>query len=56
MQTPKKPLNIQIDTPNVDVEFDRNAEGDRTLKVKAEPIPFIQKIKAIGKILRGKLK
>lgn len=56
MKTPKKPLNIQVDTPNVDVEFDRNADGDRVLKVKAEPIPFIQKIKTIAKVLRGKLK
>jgi simple sugar transport system permease protein len=51
---PKKPLKVNIDTPNVDVDFNRNEVGDRELNVKVEPIPFIQKIKKIGKLLFGK--
>jgi hypothetical protein len=51
---PKKPLKVNIDTPNVDVDFNRNEVGDRELNVKVEPIPFIQKIKKIGKLLLGK--
>jgi len=51
---PKKPLKVNIDTPNVDVDFNRNEVGDRELKVKVEPIPFIQKIRKIGKLLFGK--
>jgi hypothetical protein len=51
---PKKPLKVNIDTPNVDVDFNRNEVGDRQLNVKVEPIPFIQKIKKIGKLLFGK--
>lgn len=51
---PKKPLKVTIDTPNVDVDFSRNAVGDRELNVKVEQLPFLQKLKKIGKILRGK--
>lgn len=51
---PKKPLKVNIDTPNVDVDFNRNEVGDRELNVKVEPVPFIQKIKKIGKLLFGK--
>lgn len=51
---PKKPLQVNVDTPNVDVEFERNKEGDRKLNVKVEPMPFMQKIKKIGKLLFGK--
>lgn len=53
---PKKPLKVQVDTPNVDIDFERNKVGDRTLNIKAEPIPLITKIKTVIKILRGKLK
>jgi hypothetical protein len=51
---PKKPLKVNIDTPNVDVDFNRNEVGERELNVKVEPIPFIQKIRKIGKLLFGK--
>jgi hypothetical protein len=51
---PKRPLKVNIDTPNVDVDFNRNEVGDRELNVKVEPIPFIQKIRKIGKLLFGK--
>lgn len=53
---PKKPLKVNVDTPNVDIEFNRNAEGERNLNIKVEKIPFFQKIKSIVKILKGKLK
>lgn len=53
---PKKPLKVNVDTPNVDIEFNRNAEGERNLNIKVEKIPFFQKIKSIVKILKGKFK
>jgi hypothetical protein len=53
-KTPKKPLNINIDTPNVDINYDRNEQGEKKLNVKVEKMPFVQRLKAIGKLLIGK--
>lgn len=50
----KKLLHLTVDTPNMDVEFDRNAEGERNVNVKVEKMPFLQKVKQIGKLLFGK--
>lgn len=50
----KKPVKISIDTPNVDVNYERNAEGEKKLNVKVEKMPLFQRIKAIGKLILGK--
>lgn len=54
MPKDKKPLKIEVDTPNVDVNFERNESGERSIKVKASEMPIVKKIKAIGKLIFGK--
>jgi hypothetical protein len=56
MKAPKRPLRIEVDTPNVDVNFDRNEAGDRVLQVKTEKIPLIEKVRQAVKLIRGKVK
>lgn len=49
----KKPLQISVDTPVGDLEFERNADGSKKLDVKVEKLPFLTKIKNIWKAIKS---